>query len=98
MLRLVELADQESLISSLITEVKDKVQDIEACNIASVAPQVVGSYNPPKTGVAYYFEGHGRPVRQNRKFSIDKEQTKDRCRKKYPAVTAKGCTHLFTWL
>lgn len=58
------------------------------------------SYNPPRTGTAYYFTRTGEKLREARYFAIDKENAKDNpvswtCSKNYPAISSKGNTVLF---
>lgn len=62
---------------------------------------IVGSYNPPRDGRAYYFTPHGRQLRKMRSFPIDVEKESSvpstTCTKKYPVVGKKGTSYLFLW-
>lgn len=65
---------------------------------------ILSTYNPPKHGRAYYFEGHGCQLRQVRPFDIDLDGTTKKnfddvpdevCEKRFPDVSKKGTTYLF---
>ena len=51
----------------LVTCVKNVAKDTPTPQ----APEELQLYNPPKTGVAYYFTNSGAKIRNARKFSID---------------------------
>ena len=82
----------------------ERVQVQHANDIDPELPNPIkGSYNPPKRGMAYYFEKHGCQLRVNRMFDQDtRTETKghddlpdmSNCTKNYPQLPLKSCVAL----
>ena len=93
--------DALDFLKHLVTRVKNVAEDTPTLQ----APNELQLYNPPKTGVAYYFTNSGAKIRKARKFSIDgKAMGKDdhssfaTCTKYYPKVARKGTTTCATFM
>ena len=82
----------------MVTRVKSEAEITSTLQ----APEELQLYNPPKTGVAYYFTNSSEKIRNARKFSVDdKSMGKDdhsstaKCTKYYPKVARKGTPFMF---